>query len=120
MKKLKILIGVAVLGLALSCLLLAQLDSGNRFYLYENGARVGEIYVEDRVEGQTHYVEHWVLSPNYQYPGPKFIGKLEIIPSPTEKPYANADDFFRNVPFERGSKYIRVTADEFSELPVKR
>lgn len=98
----------------------AQIDGGNRIYLYENGVRVGEIYVPDRVEGQTEYVEHWVLYPKYLYPGPQFIGALQIVASPTEQPYASEADFLRRVPFEKGSKYIRVTAQESSYLPVAR
>ena len=98
----------------------AQLDVGSRFYLYENGVRVGEIYVPDRAEGQSEYLEHWVLYPNYMYPGPRFIGALQIVPSPTEKPYASESDFFRNVPFAPGSKYIRVLAQEYSYLPATR
>jgi len=95
----------------------AQLDAGNRIYLYENGVRVGEVYVPYRAPGQTQYVEDWVLYPNYMYPGPRFIGTLQIVPSPTEQPYASEQDFFQRVPFTTGSKYIRVLAQESNYLP---
>ena len=95
----------------------AQLDPGGRIYLYENGVRVGEVYVPNRAPGQTQYIEDWVLYPNYLYPGPRFIGALQIVPAPTEQPYASEQDFFQKVPFTTGSKYIRVLARESSYLP---
>jgi hypothetical protein len=98
----------------------AQLDPDVRIYLYENGIRVGEVFVPERVEGQTQYVEHWVLYPNYMYPGPRYIGALQVVPSMTEKPYDSEADFFSRVPFEKGSKYVRVTAQEYNYLPVGR
>jgi hypothetical protein len=96
----------------------AQLDIGNRIYLTENGARVGEVYVPERAAGQIEYVEEWVLFPNYRYPGPSFMGMLNIIPSATERPYSSQEDFLQNVPFPKGSKYVRVSAQEFTALPV--
>jgi len=103
----------------------AQVDPEVKIYLVEKGStgvdqRVGEIYVHDREPGQTQYVEDWVLYPNYQYPGPNYLGMLNITPSPMERPYASQADYFQNVPFAKGSKYIRVTAQEFSSLPVTR
>jgi hypothetical protein len=98
----------------------AQVNPGLRYYLYENGIRAGEIYFPDRAPSQTNYVEDWVLYPNYLYPGPQFIGPLQIVPTPSEAPYASESDFFQKVPFEKGSKYIRVTAEEHTSLPVAR
>ena len=97
----------------------AQVDSGTKTYLFENGVRVGEIYT-DHVAGQTQYVEDWVLYPNYLYPGPHFNGVLQVIASPTEAPYTSEADFFHNVPFTAGSKYIRVSAEEYASLPSRR
>ena len=103
----------------------AQIDPDVKIYLVEKAAtgedqRVGEIYVHDREPGQTQYVEDWVLYPGYQYPGPSYLGILNITPSPMERPYASQADYFQNVPFAKGSKYIRVTAQEFTFLPVTR
>ena len=98
----------------------AQVNPDVKVYLVENGANVGEIYVPERAPDATEYYEHWVLSPNYQYPGPKFMGKMQVTPSPTERPYASEADFFRNVPFPAGSKYVRVFAQEYSALPSAR
>jgi hypothetical protein len=123
-KTIKFLFPAVMLALVLAGLLpqvaKAQLDPGLRIYLYENGVRVGEVYVPDRVAGQTQYVEDWVLYPNYLYPGPRFIGALQIVPSPSELPYASESDFFHKVPFAAGSKFIRVSAQEYSSLPVAR
>ena len=98
----------------------AQIDGGNRIYLIENGARVGEVYVPDRTPDQTQYVEDWVLYPNYRYPGPSFLGILNVVPNTSIMPYASETDFFQKVPFLAGSKYVRVTAQEYTSLPVTR
>jgi hypothetical protein len=116
---------IAVLGGLSRHVAQAQLDPGARLYLIERGSSgidhtVGEVYVHDRTPDQTQYVEDWVLYPNYQYPGPQFMGMLNITPSPMERPYASQSDFFRNVPFSAKSKYVRVTAQEFTSLPVAR
>ena len=98
----------------------AQLDPGYfRTYVYENGVRVGEIYVPEQAVGQAQHEEDWVLYPNYVYPGPQFIGALQIVPSPTEQPYLSESDFFSRVPFAKGSKFIRVTAQENTSLPTR-
>ena len=120
MNKRNILIG-CTLALMFSGLALAQLDPGfkNFFFLYENGARVGEVFVPERGIGQTSYKEHWVLYGNYQYPGLKYIGQLLIAPIPSSTtPYAGEADFFRQASFPAGSKYVEVTAEEFNTLPV--
>jgi hypothetical protein len=120
-KTMKFLLPAAMLTLGLASLFIhtakAQLDPGLRTYLYENGIRVGEVYVPDRAAGATEYVEDWVLYPNYLYPGPQFIGALQIVPSSSERPYASETDFFQRVPFAPGSKYIRVLAQEYTSLP---
>src|SRR5689334_4638991 len=120
MKNIKLILGVSLLAVAMVCVAFAQLDPGTRIYLYENGERVGEVYVPERDAGQATYVEHWVLYPNYRYPGPLFISALQIVPSPTENPHDTQPIFFRNVPFAKDSKYIRVTAEESKSLPVVR
>ena len=78
------------------------------------------VYVVDRAPNQTVYEEDWVLYPNYQYPGPRFMGMMSVVPSPMEQPYASQSDFFRTVPFAAGSKFVRVTAEEFTSLPKSR
>ena len=97
----------------------AQIDP-IKIFLYENGVRVGEVYVPDRAAGQTTYVEDWVLYPNYLYPGPRFLGALQIVPDAFSPPYASEADFFSRVPFAAGSKYVRVTAQEYTSLPAAR
>lgn len=79
-----------------------------KVYLVENDAKVGEVYVLDRAPDQTTYEEDWVLYPNYQYPGPRFMGTLNVVPSPTERPYASQSEFFKNVPFAPGRVEIRT------------
>ena len=103
----------------------AQLDPGVRYRVLEKGPtgiedKAGEVYVVDRAPNQTVYEEDWVLYPNYQYPGPRFMGMMSVVPSPMEQPYASQSDFFRTVPFAAGSKFVRVTAEEFTSLPKSR
>ena len=123
-KKMKFLFAAMMFAIVLAGVLShvaeAQLDPGVKYYVYENGVRVAEIHVIDRPPDATQYVEDWVLYPNYLYPGPRFIGALQIIPSQTERPYASESDFLHNVPFTHGSKLVRVTAQEFTSLPVAR
>jgi hypothetical protein len=85
--------------------------------LYEGDSRVGEVFVPQRDPAETRYVEHWVLYPNYRYPGPRYLGALRVVVSTSEAPYASEDDFFRNVPFAKGSKYVRVNCQESPALP---
>jgi len=74
----------------------------------------------DRIPGATQYTQHGVLYPGYYPPGPSFIGALDIIASPTERPYASLADFFQNVPWSQGSTYVRVDVQQFTSLPVRR
>lgn len=99
----------------------AQLDPGDgregaAFDLFEAGNHVGQIFVPAREPGTIHYLEHWVLFPNYVYPGPKNLAMLKIVPK-SPSPFKDEADFFRRVEFKQGSKYIRVTADEYHEMP---
>ena len=95
----------------------AQLDPGIKYHLYENGVFVGEIYVPEREPQSPSYTEHWVLYPNYQYPGPRFIGPLLVAPMPSMRPYESDAEFFRTAPFPAGSKYVEVQAVESDFLP---
>jgi len=72
----------------------------------------------DRIPGATQYTQHWVLYPGYYPPGPSFIGALDIIASPTERPYASLADFFQNVPWSQGSTYVRVDVQQFTGGPL--
>lgn len=115
----KKLILPALLFLALAAF--GQLDpgdgKGHTFDLYESGNKVGEVFVPYRPAGATHYVEHWVMFPNYVYPSPKSLATLDIVPQATSA-YRDENDFFKRVPFARGAKYARVDSEEFDYLPA--
>jgi hypothetical protein len=117
----KLLISLALLVVA--AVALAQIDLGMKvgatFYLYESGNRVGQIYVPARAADARHYNEHWVLFLNYVYPGPKTLVTLDVVPAAVS-PYQSEKDFFARVPFAPGSKYVKVTSDEFNEIPRVR
>lgn len=112
MRKLLLFVGVLVLLVGVSQSLSAQLDPGFRIYLIEEGVRVGEVFVPERAADAVTYEEHWVLYPSYKYPGPRNLRGLTIQADPSAKPYRDANDFFRRVPFAAGSKYVHVTATE--------
>ena len=100
----------------------AQIDPGGATHytqlLFDHGVQVGEVYILDRAPGQTQYAEDWVLYPNYAHSGPRFIGALQVVPGTLH--YQSESDFFSKVPFPAGSKFVRVSAEEFSSLPVTR
>lgn len=96
----------------------AQLDPDCKFYLVENDRRVGEVFVPTRALGDTEYLEHWVLYPGYAYPGRQYLRGLTIQPAIFEKPYRDLNDFLTQVPWKRGSKYIKVRARELNALPT--
>jgi hypothetical protein len=117
MNKLATIFAVAVsLGLALSQPASAQLDYGRTaFGVYEDGMLVGEIL---RVESNpSHYVEHWVLYPNYVYPSAKNNVALEIRPGLVE--YRDTADFFARVPWSAGSRYVKSDCLDGTELPSR-
>ncbi|MDX2149418.1 MAG: hypothetical protein SFV54_01690 [Bryobacteraceae bacterium] len=92
---------------------------GNTFDLFESGNKVGEIFEPARVAGANHYLQHWVLFSNYVYPGPKSLAVLSVVPQSKSR-YSDENDFFKRVAFAEGGKYIRVTADEYTDFPRSR
>lgn len=95
----------------------AQLDPGN-FDLIQRGTKVGEVYVPPREPGQTTYIEHWVLFPNYTYPSPVSRQGLRLVALRRPR-YTSEEDFFRNVPWGEGYRYVQITANESTSLPVR-
>jgi hypothetical protein len=91
----------------------AQLDPGN-FELYQDGVRVGEIFVPVRDRRARNYAEHWVLLPGYENPAPG--GRTTEI-RPVESRYQSLRDFFARVPFPDGSRYVVIGAHESARLP---
>lgn len=97
----------------------AQLDytpPDQQILLYESGYLVGQIYVPERDPNARRYLEHWVLFPNYHYPGRRFINSLLVAPVQGSG-YSNEAEFFEKVEFPERSKYIEVTVEEFDALP---
>ena len=94
----------------------AQLDPGLKVYLMRDGVRVGEVFVPERDLNATQYEEHWVLYGNYTYPGPADLRGLVIKAEASERPYRDANDFFRRVPWGKNFRYVHITA---TESPVK-
>ena len=93
----------------------AQLDPGN-FDLYQDGLKVGEIFVPFRDRTDQNYVEHWVLFSQYENPREN-SGNTVI--SPAGQRYESAQDFFQRVPFGPGSRYVRIRANESLNLPAR-
>jgi hypothetical protein len=104
----------AVCALMLALPAGAQLDPGN-FEIFQNGRKVGEIFVPERTKGQTSYVEHWVLSSDYIYPGGKLSAQILIKRS--QRSYASVDDFFARVSWGSGYRYVKIEATDADKLP---
>ena len=93
----------------------AQIDPGN-FELYQGGVKVGEIFVPFRDRTAKNYVEHWVLYPSYANPADG-RGSTEI--RPVARRYLSASEFFHDVPFAPGARYVLVRAQESLDLPKR-
>lgn len=112
MRRKLMLAGAVILLAVVSRVVTAQIDPGYKVYLMEDGVRVGEVFVPERAANAITYDEHWVLYSKYKYPGPDNLRGLIIKAEPSEKPYADVNDFFRRVPWDKKSKYIHVRATE--------
>jgi hypothetical protein len=91
----------------------AQLDPGN-FDLYQNGEKVGEVFVPPHVSTET-YVEDWVLFPRYSHPGSDTRVITTIVPVFAR--YMSESEFFARVPWGEGFLFDRASADESAKLP---
>src|SRR5262245_19644304 len=103
----------AVLALLSASPAQAQLDPGN-FDLYQNGARVGEVYVPS-CPSTGSCLEHWVLFRGYVHPGPGAPVQTTILP--VRGRYTSEADFFARVPWGEGFHYARVSTSESDTLP---
>lgn len=115
----KNLLCILALGLAISsgALLVGQIPVDTNVVLTEAGREVGEVYRGPGFDDASVYVEHWILYPGYVYPGPRTLTVLNLTPK-AETPYRNEAGFFANAAFPKGSKYVRVLAEEFNQLPA--
>ncbi len=90
---------------------LAQFPPGTAVWdVNQNGVLVGQLYVEG---SGTSYTEHWVLWPGYVTPG----SGIEVEVKMGSKTYADSNDFFKNVQFPTGSKYVKAGCSEHTKLP---
>ena len=113
MRTLLLAVALVVIGAAF---LIAQIPIDTGLVLLAAGYEVGEVYRAPGNPEATVYVEHWVLRPGYVYPGPKTLVTLNLVPK-AKTPYSSEEEFFRNASFPKGSKYVKVTAEEFTKLP---
>lgn len=113
--KLSNIFGTLAAAFALTALLapqtaLAQLESGI-MAIYQNGKEVGRIYVPGRAAKADTYVEHWLLYPNYTYPGRRRPA-LETVIVPLDDVAASLTEFKQSAGAEPGSKLIQVLSHE--------
>ena len=111
------LIAIALTAAALATAVFAQVPVDTGIWVIESRMTLGEIYRAPGPSDATIYTEHWILRPGYVYPGPKSMTTLTLQPMPATD-YKSEDDFFRRASFPEGSKYVRVTAEEFDSLPA--
>ena len=81
--------------------------------VFQNRVLVGEVLRTDL--DPEHYVEHWVLYPGYVYPSAENRVVTELRPG--LRAYDSVEDFFRRVPFEKGSRYVKVDCTDGTTLP---
>jgi hypothetical protein len=95
----------------------AQLDPGAGYDLFQNGIRVGEVYVPERDPRATQYVEHWVLYNSYVYPSKDTPELKTEIRLAQKSSYESEADFFARVPFGPGFRYVRADCTDIDRLP---
>ena len=89
----------------------AQFPPGTAVWdVKQNGVLVGQLYVEG---SGANYTEHWVLWPGYVTP----TSSIEVEVKMGSKTYAKASDFFKQVSFPSGSKYVKANCNESAQLP---
>ena len=85
--------------------------------IFQDGKKVGEIYVPDREPGATNYIEHWVLFSDYIYPNRNLPVVTTIKASRFHD--ASAEQFFARVEWGPGFRYVRVEAFDTDKLPTR-
>ena len=112
----KIFAGAALVAcLGAFTIVSAQIDPFS-YELVQNGVQVGIIYVPDRAPGTMLYAEHWILFPNYVYPGARNHIVTEIVPAERQF-YTSEADFFRRAPWGTGFRYVHVASTDTTMLP---
>ena len=92
-----------------------QLDY-DTYFIFENGAPVGIIYVPDHTADPSLYAENWILYPNYIYPSAKNLVTMQIVPSTTVH-YTSEEDFYKRAPWGAGFRFVYGTAHDTTTLP---
>src|SRR5262245_19046688 len=95
----------------------AQLDPSDGYDVFQNGIRVGEIYVPERDPKATQYVEHWVLYNSYVFPSsdqPELKTEIRLA---QKSSYESEADFFARAPFGPGFRYVRADCTDTDRLP---
>jgi hypothetical protein len=95
----------------------AQLDPTGGYDIFQNGIRVGEIYVPERDPGSIYYVEHWVLYNSYVYPSKDMPELKTEIRLAQKSNYESEADFFARAPFGPGYRYVRADCTDTDRLP---
>jgi hypothetical protein len=111
-----LVIVVSLFTLSLAKPARTQLDPIGGYVIIQDNRVSGEIFVPQRDPDATHYVEHWVLYSNYIYPGSSDPNMLTTI-SVGRRSYENEADFFANVPWGSGFRYVRVDCTDTDRLP---
>jgi hypothetical protein len=62
------------------------------------------------------YVEHWVLFAGYTYPSPLNGKAITVRPAAEQRAMSEAE-FFAQVPWGPGFRYVRVDAADTTKLP---
>lgn len=107
----------ALAVVAMATALFGQIPVDTGIVLVEASQRVGTVYRGPGPEDAPVYTEHWILYPAYVYPSPKTLTTLTLKTQAATE-FKDEQDFFRRAEFPAGSRYVRVTAEEFDALPA--
>ncbi len=86
-----------------------------KLVMFDGDTEVGRVY---RDVAGSRYVEHWVLYPWYSFDRAERAGESIQIEVVGDGGYESVEDFLRNVPFPKGSRYVIAACQEFDSLPV--
>lgn len=122
-KLLLIALTVSIFSMSIAPKAHAQLSAGGGIagqFDYIRGVfkEVGKVFVPEW-RSPNNYMEHWILFPDYVYPGEKNPSvDLSVTPDENIK-YDNVSDFLKEN-FCEGCTYIRVESTEYTGDEVKQ
>jgi hypothetical protein len=111
-KKFSFILALFLFGLMINQSVNAQLKPGSAYVLDKQGNIVGMVYIPEKKDLK-NYVEHWILFPDYVYPGDKNFDATLTVELTRDFKYDNLADFIDDNFCEKGCRYIEVKSVEY-------